>query len=371
MSCREIFAYDTVSENIPLNCEFNFAIIGLAHIHIYDMCRGLIKAGAKIKYVYDTDSDLVRQFLFAFPKAKVCRTKKEILEDENINLIVSAAVPSQRADLAIETMLAGKDFFVDKAPCITLKQLESIKETVKKTKRKYFVYYSESIDNEAAVYTRNLLKRGVIGDVFHIEGSASHLLNAQNRPEWFFKKKHAGGIITDIGCHQVHQFLSFSGGVDVMVDNARVANHNNKKYSEFEDFGDFNLTADNGVTGYFRLDWCSPNGLMTWGDPRIIIEGSKGYIELRKNCNIGYDKEPNHIFVVTNEGQFHENVSGKVEMTFFRDLITDCIMRTETAICYEQELKAIEVAIKAQSIANGSNLYRLADIPEFSLAKEV
>ncbi len=369
MTHGEIFTYEPKRERPIINEEVCFAVIGLAHIHIYDMCRGLIKAGAKLKYIYDSNRDLVKQFLYAFPNAEVCQNEEKILADDSIRLILSAAIPSERADIAIRSMKAGKDFFVDKAPVISIEQLEAVKQTIDETGRKYFVFYSESVVNEAAIFTNSLLKRGVIGDVFHIESSASHMLNASMRPEWFFEKKYTGGIITDLGSHQIQQFLLFSQSLDVTINGARVLNRNNTIHSHFEDFGDFNLTSKNGVTGYFRMDWYSPKGLKTWGDPRIIIEGSKGYIELRKNCNIGYDKEPNHIFVVTDDGQFHENVSGKVNITFYEDIISDCIFRTETAVDSELQLKAMELSVNAQRIADGTTLINQEKIVTFPMVK--
>lgn len=189
MTHGEIFTYEPKRERPIINEEVCFAVIGLAHIHIYDMCRGLIKAGAKLKYIYDSNRDLVKQFLYAFPNAEVCQNEEKILADDSIRLILSAAIPSERADIAIRSMKAGKDFFVDKAPVISIEQLEAVKQTIDETGRKYFVFYSESVVNEAAIFTNSLLKRGVIGDVFHIESSASHMLNASMRPEWFFEKK--------------------------------------------------------------------------------------------------------------------------------------------------------------------------------------
>lgn len=350
----DIFTYEPKHVKSSIKCEFDFAVMGLAHVHIYEMCRGLIKAGATLKYVYDLDETLIMQFLNIFPEVIVCRNKEKILSDSSIKLVASAAIPSQRADIAIECMKADKDFFVDKAPFINLNQLEIVRKTIDKTERKYFVFYSESIANEATIFARALIKRGVIGDVFNIEGMAPHLLKAIERPEWFFNKKYTGGIIIDLGSHQIHQFLLLCSASGATVNYAGVSNRNNRNRISFEDFGNFNLTADNGITGYFRLDWCLPNGLSTWGDLRIIIEGSKGYIELRKNCNIGCDNNPNHIFVVTDDGQFHDNVSGKVAITFFDDLIYDCIFRTETVMGYSNQLKTMELAIKAQNIADNA-----------------
>lgn len=329
----------------------NFAAIGLAHTHIYGMCSGLISAGANLKYVYDEDITLAQEFVKNFSNAQICNSIEEILNDESITLIASADIPSNRAYLAIECMNAGKDFFVDKVPFIKSSDYENIKATINKTGRKYFVFYSESVADESIFYALKLIKNGKIGDVFHIEGIAPHRLNPDIRPDWVFKKKHTGGIITDLGCQQIHQFLKICNGTNVTIDSARVRNYNNPSHTGFDDFGDFTLSAENGITGYFRVDWSIPNGLGTWGDIRLIIEGSKGYIELRKNCNLGFDNQPNHVFIVTADGTEHKVLPSGYGITLFDDIISDCLNRTDTAPEMNIDLMAAYLAIKTQNLA--------------------
>ena len=48
-----------------------------------------------------------------------------------------------------------------------------------------------------------------------------------------------------------------------------------------QDFGEALLRSPD-VTGYIRIDWFTPDGLPTWGDGRLTILGTEGYIELRK-----------------------------------------------------------------------------------------
>ena len=351
MTEKDIFVFDKPPKKSKEFEPLVFAVIGLAHSHIYGMCQGLLKEGAILKYVYEENAELLRAFKNVFPQVVVCDSENEILNDSSVKLVASAGIPSERAEIGIRAMKAGKDFYVDKAPVISLSQLEAVKQTVKETQQKYFVYYGESIDNESAIFAKQLIERGVIGKIFHIDSLAPHRLNPDTRPDWFFKKANTGGILTDLGSHQTQQFLSYSGNSNATVDFARVNNYNFKEYSEFEDFGDFTLKGENGVTGYFRIDWNSPAGLKTWGDARMIIEGSDGYIELRKNCNIGFNMATDYVVVVNNDGMFAQNVSGKAGISFFDDLIYDCYNRTETAMKTNEAFKAAELAIKAQELA--------------------
>ncbi len=354
MTHEEIFTYqrETVT---AVNKRFVIACIGLAHSHIYGMTNALISAGAELKWVYDTDKNALDQFKSKYPQVKTAESEQEILDDSEVNLIVSADIPSKRATLAIKSMRSGHNFFVDKAPALTLEECEAIKSTQKETGMKYFVYYSELITNEATVFAKQLVERGVIGKVFHMDIFAPHRLNPQSRPEWFWRRKDTGGILTDIGSHQIEQFLEFSGCCEARITDARVKNYFHPEYPEFDDFGDVTLESKNSITGYLRVDWNSPGGIKTFGDLRMTIEGEKGFIELRKNCDLGHTQTSNNVIVALDEGVFAESVSGKVTLTYFNKLINDCLTGSDTAMPMDFVYSAMELTVKAQETALAKN----------------
>ena len=41
-------------------------------------------------------------------------------------------------------------------------------------------------------------------------GTGPHRQGNYERPDWFYDRESYGGIITDIGSHQIHQFLVFT-----------------------------------------------------------------------------------------------------------------------------------------------------------------
>ncbi len=328
--------------------QFRFAAVGLDHGHIYGMCNGLLEAGGELVWVHDPDPAKVDDFCKTFPVVKKAASEKEILNDESLNLIAGAAIPSERCDLGLRVMEHGKDYFTDKPPLTTLEQLAQARKKTEETGLKYAVYYSERLHVESAVYAGNLIKDGAIGRVVQVIGLGPHRLNLPSRPDWFFKKEKYGGILCDIGSHQIEQFLYYSGAKEAKVLHSKVANYNHRQYPEFEDFGDATLVADNGATNYFRVDWFTPDGLGVWGDGRTIILGVDGYIELRKYIDIGRDPEGDQVYLVNHEGEKHISVSGKVGYPFFGQLILDCLNRTEKSMSQEHAFKAAELCIKAQ-----------------------
>lgn len=331
--------------------DFTIAAIGLDHGHIFGMCEGLIGAGAQLKWVYDPDPGKVADFTSRFPGVQAARSEEEILADDDVHLVAGAAIPSERAGLGIRVMNAGKDYFTDKTPLTTLDQLEAAKEAVATTGRKYAVYYSERLHVEASVFAGQLIDDGAIGRVLQVIGMGPHRLRAQTRPEWFFQREKYGGILTDIGSHQIDQLLYYTGSRDAEVVRSQIANYNNPDHPELDDFGDAMLVTDTGASGYFRCDWFTPDGLQMWGDGRMFILGTEGFIEQRKYMNIGTSDGPGHVFLANGSEERHYDVDGKVGYPYFGQLILDCLERTENAMTQAHAFKAVELAVRAQAQA--------------------
>jgi predicted dehydrogenase len=181
-------------------------------------------------------------------------------------------------------------------------------------------------------------------------GLGPHRLNAPSRPDWFFQHERYGGILCDIGSHQVEQFLYYSGSTAGQVLHSKVANYAHPEHPELEDYGDATIVGNSGATNYFRVDWFTPSGLSNWGDGRTLILGTEGYIELRKYVDItrgGGDQ----IYLVDGRGEHHLNVSGQVGYPFFGQLILDCLNRTEDAMTQAHAFTAAELSLQAQAQA--------------------
>ena len=332
--------------------EFIFSAVRLDHGHIYGMCNGLTEAGGTIKYVYDPDPKKVESFLKAFPEAKAARSEEEALEDPETHLIAGAAVTSERCALGLRAMDAGKDYFTDKAPFTTMEQLCSAREAVRKTGRKYMVYYAERLHDEGSILAGYIAHSGEIGKVISVTGFGPHRLGAPGRPAWFFEREKYGGILCDIGSHQIEQYLYYAGEEDADVVSSRIANFAHPDYPELEDFGDCNLTGKNGTANYFRVDWFTPDGLRTWGDGRMFIVGTEGFIEVRKYVNLASDLNGGcHVYVVNGKGEQYLNAAGVTGYPFFGELILDCLNRTEKAMTQAHAFKAAELCLKAQEQA--------------------
>lgn len=328
---------------------FKIAALGLDHGHIYGMCTGLVEAGAELKSVYDPDPQKVRAFVDAFPGVKPALGEAEILDDPEIRLVAAAALPRARAALGIRVMDHGKDYFTDKPPFTTLDQLAEVRQKVAQSGRKYGVYFNERIHVKSAVLAGQLIRAGAVGRVVQVLGLGPHRVSAFPRPDWFFHKGQTGGILCEIGTHQIEQFLYYTGSKDARVLSSKVGNYRWRQHPEFEDFGDATLVGDGGATQYFRVDWLTPDGLGSWsGDGRTFILGTDGYLELRRNIDITRSRERDHVFLVNHEGERYFHPQDEVGYPFFGEWIEDCLKRTEHALAMEHMFKAAQLGLVAE-----------------------
>jgi predicted dehydrogenase len=331
-----------------------FSVAGMSHDHIYGMVDAMIRGGGVLVSVYAAEPERETAFLKRYPQAKAAKSEGEILNDPSIQLVLSSAIPNQRAPLGVRVMQHGKDYLSDKPGVTTLEQLAEVRKTIAETKRIFAIMYSERLEVKAAVHAGELVQAGAIGKVIQTINIAPHQIfqkggtagGGSGRPDWFWEPDLYGGILCDIGSHQVDQFLFYTGSTTAEVVASQVANVRHKDRPKFQDFGDMMLRGNAGF-GYVRLDWFTPDGLGTWGDGRLFILGTDGYMEIRKYADIVGRKGGNHLFVVdAKEARYID--CNNLTLPFGPQFIADIVNRTHVAQDQTQCLLAAELVIHAQ-----------------------
>jgi predicted dehydrogenase len=333
--------------------KIKFAVIGINHSHIHSQIAAVRRGGGELVWFYAKEPDLVALFTKRYPEVKLARSESEILEDKAIQLVTSAAIPDERAPLGIRAMQHGKDYMADKPGITTLEQLAEVRRVQAQTRRIYSIMYSERLENRATVKAGELVQAGAIGRVVQTIGLGPHQINSQTRPAWFFDRKRYGGILCDIASHQADQFLFFTGSTQAEVVSAQVGNVHHPQHPNFEDFGDVVLRG-NGGTSYIRVDWFTPDGLGVWGDGRMTILGTEGYIEIRKYIDIAGRTGGNHLFLVDQKKTHYLDCS-KQALPYGEQLVADILERTETAMSQKHCFLATELVLKAQKQAQRLN----------------
>jgi predicted dehydrogenase len=362
---HEVAASSHSTSNAPGE-RVRFAVCGISHDHIYGMTEAIRRGGGVLVKVWGSEPDKLQGFQKRYPDAALAATQEEILHDPSIQLVLSSQVASERAPLGVRAMKAGKDFLSDKPGITTLEQLAEVRKTIDATGRIYGIMYSERLEVKAAVKAGELVQQGAIGKVIQTINIAPHQIVQKagstmgstggngGRPDWFWNDVQYGGILCDIGSHQIDQFLFYTGSTKAEVVASQVANVRHPDHPHFQDFGDMVLRGNNGF-GYVRLDWFTPDGLGTWGDGRLFILGTEGYMEARKYADITVSKDGNHLFVVNGKDARMIDCN-PLTLPFGPQFVSDVVHRTHTAQDQAQCLLAAELSIRAQMGATHAHL---------------
>lgn len=327
-----------------------FAAIGLDHRHIYEMTGRLLELGCEcVGYWTEGEPQPLEGFVRRFPHIPRVADKLRLLEDATVQLVLTAAVNCDRAGIAIQAMRYGKDVMSDKPGCTTAQQLAELRRTVAETGRIWSVNYSERFEVRAVTRAIELVKAGAVGRVVQTVGLGPHRLNRQLRPAWFFQRDRYGGVLCDIASHQVEQFLTFTGSTDADIVASAVGNFANPIDPELEDFGELLLRSDR-ARGYIRVDWYTPDGLNNWGDGRLTILGTDGYIELRKYIDITGRPGTDHLFLVDKK-QTRYIDCGDADLPYAANLVADVLDRTERAMPQAHCFRVMDLALQAQAMA--------------------
>ena len=174
-------------------------------------------------------------------------------------------------------------------------------------------------------------------------------MSVKTRAPWFFDKQKYGGVLCDLASHQADQFLYFTNSTKAEVVTSQVGNTYHAQYPNFEDFGDM-MVRGNGGSGYIRVDWFTPDGLPTWGDGRLTILGTDGFIEVRKNVDIAGRPGGSHLFLVDQKSTRYIDTRNQ-PLPYGPRIVDDVLNRTETAMPQEHCFLAMELVLKAQKNA--------------------
>ena len=333
----------------------SFAVIGADHAHILDHVTGLIAAGARFAgYTPDTTVPAIIDAIRARAPDAPARTRTDLLEDPTIDIICTAAIPADRAAIAVDAMNHGKDVIADKPGATTLPQLDALRDAQSRTGRRYAICFSERLCVRAAVRATALVRSGAIGRVVQTLSTGPHRLAAPSRPAWFFDRTRNGGILADIASHQIDQFLHYTGSPTAEILAASVGHYGPHTAAEFEDFGQILLQSPT-ANGYVRVDWLTPDGLPTWGDGRLILLGTEGFIELRKYIDIAGRPGADHLFLADRTGTTHIDCAAD-PLPFFAAFLDDVRNRTDEALPQAHVFETTRLALHAEQHASRAHM---------------
>jgi predicted dehydrogenase len=352
------------------------ALVGADHNHLYEIIDRLVKAGAEA-VAHTAEGQFVEHYS-GWQAGSVERSFDDILADDTIDLIVTAAIPNRRADIALAAIAAGKHVVSDKPGLTTMDQLDAIRAAVAdRPGRPWTVLFTERFENRAINEAVRLARSGAVGQIVHVIGAGPHTMWAKRRPAWFWDPDATGGILVDIGSHQVDQFMSITGATsaDVSIVASMVGNVASPDHPAMQDIGSMTLacsrasvrvgtgpgrTVDAGsvrvgtgpgrTVGDHRLDYLTAKGLGTWGDCRLTIVGTEGTIEARANVDVAGLEGAEHLIVVDADGNRRVDISGVV-VDWGEQLLADLADDGERLMTQQHAIDVTDVCLRAQAAA--------------------
>ena len=326
------------------------ALVGADHNHLYEIIDRLVKAGAEA--VSHTAEGQFVEHYSGWQAGSVETSYDDILADDSIGLIVTAAIPNRRASIALAAIEAGKYVISYKPGLTTMEQLDAVRAAVAgRPGRPWTVLFTERFENRAINEAVRLARSGAVGIVVHVIGAGPHTMWAKRRPDWFWDPDATGGILVDVGSHQVDQFMSITGAVaaDVSVVSSMVGNVASAVHSAMQDIGSMTL-ATGAVVGDHRLDYLTARGLGAWGDCRLTIVGTEGTIEARANVDVAGAEGAEHLIVVDAEGTRRVDISGVV-VDWAELALADLADDGERLMTQQHAIDVADVCLRAQAAA--------------------
>ena len=266
----------------------NIGLIGagmIANIHAETAKR----IGTTVAAVYDPRNEKAES-LGSLHACDVCDSVELLLERDDIDGVVIAVPNDRHAELAIAALNAGKHVLLEKPMAMSLAQCDAILEarnsSGKVLQMGFVCRYSP-----AALKAKQIIERGEIGDVLHVQATLLRQRGIPGLGGWFTtKSRSGGGCLIDIGVHLIDLGMHITSkksparvhGKCLQAFTAETYSYE-EMWSTPVDGGTFDVedrvrslvTDTSGTTFQLEVSWAThlPENSMNDG---LLIEGTKG-----------------------------------------------------------------------------------------------
>ena len=333
--------------------EIKMGVVGLSHFHIHMFLEEALQInGVRITGVYDDELDVSRAASERY-KAPCFKSMDELLKQAEVNVIATAAVNCKKPDIIIKTLEKDMPVIVDKPLATKMEDLDRIERFIKNKKNARLYMMLTERYNPVLYTIRKYIDAKEIGEIVNCILLRPHKLKPETRPAWFFRNDLYGGLINDLGVHDIDIIRWMTGSEVQEILGASKSTRRFTQFKDFDDNGEVMLKMKDGSTAFIRVDWLTPDAYMYHGDCRIIVVGTKGQIEgftvgMHGSCSTGArvilctnDKAPFEIPIESPDFSMSED--------FFRSVLDD---NRQSAVKLEDVLLCTRAALMAQHAAD-------------------
>ncbi len=207
---------------------------------------------------------------------------RKMLDGAKLDCVVVAAPTSTHFQIAADALTRGLHVFVEKPLCLDPGQSKGLADLAKSTRRANQVGYHNRFIGTFRE-TRRLARAGVLGDIYHISGSAfgQVVVRPKSGSTWRSKKSEGGGCLHDYASHVV-DLMNFIVGPPERVLGA----HLRRIYSaDVEDAVYATFRYPGGASGQLEANWSDDTHRKM--STTITVYGTKGKIVVdRQECKV-------------------------------------------------------------------------------------
>jgi predicted dehydrogenase len=183
----------------------NVAIIGYGAIGFEHGTAINNVPGLAYTLVCDRNAERLALATKAFPGIRTCTDSTEVAEDPDIDVVIVSTPPNTHASISMQMLRAGKHVVSEKPFCLTTQEADEMIQLAKEQRRLLTVYQCRRWDPDYLAI-QQVLKRGTIGPIFHIEtfiGGYGHPCHY-----WHSHEPISGGVFYDWGSHYLDWILN-------------------------------------------------------------------------------------------------------------------------------------------------------------------
>lgn len=255
-----------------------YAILGAAHGHVFTFAEHMAKAGWELACILQDQEENSRRLSEEYG-APLVEGVSSVLK-QGITVAGCFGPGNERIGMIRACAEYGVHVMSDKPLVVNKKDFRILEDILTNGRIQVGALFTLRFQPSVRAL-KELLEQGKLGKLISIEILNPHKLTPWKRPEWHFSPDQAGGVAADLFTHSVDLFHWLSNRSEILVYNSFITKSILPEKPNFYDFASASLRTEDGISGYFRVDWHMPQAHWNWGDVRIFCVGSNGCAELR------------------------------------------------------------------------------------------
>lgn len=254
-----------------------FVGIGFAHGHIDSVVRGFrAMPGVELVGIWDADPHRLadRQAKLGVPAFADYR---EMLDATKPHFAAVCPANCDKGDVIAECAARGVHVFADKPLVIRRPDLEKAETAVRRSGIEAWAYLT--LRYSPPFYTiAQRIAGGEIGEVVSVYAAGPHKLNLPMRTREMLDADLNGGVLVDLGSHDIDLARWYIGREPVDVV-ATMACRRFTQVPNFYDTAQAFFRFEGNIPAYIEESWLQPDA--SRGDRRCLVVGTQGTLEYR------------------------------------------------------------------------------------------